>query len=158
MKYLKIVDDNRVDKGIRFANYIIDLICYYVLFFGIFIILGIIDPEIYDWLDTLNGLEDRLITLVGYVVFMILIESMTQGRSIGKMITGTQVIMIDGSKPNFGNFIGRNLIRGIILIDQLSFFGETGLHDSWSNTRVIHKKRYENQLNINREINDIGES
>lgn len=155
-KYLKIVDDNKAGKGLRFANYLIDLIAYYILFFILIVIISFINPGFLDWLENIDPILDRLLSLSGYIVFITLSEILTKGRSIGKYITKTQVVKIDGTAPDLGTFLGRNLIRSLAVIDQLSFFGETGWHDSWSETRVVEKSKYEQALKSRDEISSIG--
>jgi uncharacterized RDD family membrane protein YckC len=155
-KYLRIVDNHRATKGQRFANYIIDLISFYIIYFMFTGILLIISPAFNHWVSNSSELSQRFVGILSYISYCFLIESITGGRSIGKLITGTKVIMIDGSKPKVGNFFVRNIIRGIILVDQLSFFGENGLHDSWSETRVINIKDYESERQAKDDINLIG--
>ncbi|ALR31243.1 MULTISPECIES: RDD family protein [Chryseobacterium] len=155
-KYLRIVDNHRATKGQRFGNYIIDLISFYIVYFMFGGILLIISPAFNHWISNSSELSQRLMGILSYISYCFLMESITGGRSIGKLITGTKVIMIDGSKPKIGNFFVRNIIRGIILVDQLSFFGENGLHDSWSETRVINIKNYESEKQVKSEIEGIG--
>ncbi|HCA07883.1 RDD family protein [Chryseobacterium sp.] len=155
-KYLQIIDRNRASKGARFANYMIDLIAFYIVFFVIMLIITLINPAYGRWFANTHDLLQRLIGIISYTLFSFLIEAATGGRSLGKLITGTKVIMTDGEKPSVGDYFLRNIIRGIVLIDQLSFFGENGLHDSWSNTRVINIKNYDAERQLKSDINSIG--
>lgn len=155
-KHLRIVEDHRAEKGTRLANYFIDLVIFYIFYFILLTVLYIISPAFNSWISNINPITDRLMSVMFYVFYIFLMESLMKGRSIGKLITGTKVIMIDGTTPSLGDYFIRNIIRGIVLIDQLSFLGETGFHDSWSNTRVIKIKDYENQLKVKNEINSIG--
>ncbi|SFN15662.1 Uncharacterized membrane protein YckC, RDD family [Chryseobacterium oleae] len=155
-KYLQIIDRNRASKGARFANYMIDLIAFYIVFFVIMLVITLINPAYGHWFANTHDLLQRLIGVVSYALFSFFIEAVTGGRSLGKLITGTKVIMTDGEKPSVGDYFLRNIIRGIILIDQLSFFGENGLHDSWSHTRVINIKNYDAERQLKSDINSIG--
>ena len=155
-KHLRIIEDNRASQGIRFANYIVDLVTFYIIYFMITGLLLLISPAFNGWLSNASDMTQRLTGILSYITFSFLIESATGGRSIGKLITGTKVIMIDGTKPTVGNFFLRNIIRGIILVDQLSFFGENGFHDSWSETRVINIKNYESERQAKDDINSLG--
>ncbi|HEY6914196.1 MAG TPA: RDD family protein, partial [Paludibacter sp.] len=60
------------------------------------------------------------------------------GRSLGKIITKTKVITVDGDKPDFKTFLIRALCR-FIPLESFSFLGSTdsGWHDSISRTRVV---------------------
>lgn len=155
-KHLVIIERHRASKGSRFANYLIDLVAFYIAFFIILTILMIISPAFREWIANSNDLLQRLMGIISYILFSFFIEAVTGGRSLGKLITGTKVIMIDGQKPSVGNYFLRNIIRGIILIDQLSFLGENGIHDSWSNTRVISIKNYDAERQLKSDINTIG--
>ncbi|MGG5210987.1 RDD family protein [Chryseobacterium sp. MIQD13] len=155
-KYLQIVDRHRASKGARFANYLIDLVAFYIAFFVILMILMVISPAYREWITNTSDIVQRLIGIISYILFTFFIEAVTGGRSLGKLITGTRVIMTDGQKPSVGDYFLRNIIRGIILVDQLSFLGENGFHDNWSNTRVINIKDYEAERQLKSDINSIG--
>lgn len=123
-KYLQIVDRHRASKGARFANYLIDLVAFYIVFFVVLMIIMLISPAYREWIANSNDLTQRLLGIISYILFSFLVEAFTGGRSLGKLITGTRVIMTDGQKPSVGNYFLRNIIRGIILVDQLSFLGK----------------------------------
>ncbi|MBK1897920.1 RDD family protein [Chryseobacterium paridis] len=164
-KYLQIVDRHRASQGLRLANYIIDFIVSYIF---VLILLGLSGityafitgstvEEIGYRMENMNPMLDRLITLSAYLFVMFLTETISKGRSLGKLITGTKVIMIDGTSPSVGNFLLRNIIRGIPFVDPLSFLADkSGLHDKWSQTCVIVKKDYEAELQLKSDINTLG--
>ena len=61
------------------------------------------------------------------------------GRTLGKLVTGTQVVGADGSRATWGQIIGRTFAR-FIPFEPFSFFGRpppAGWHDSLSGTRVV---------------------
>lgn len=162
-KYLVIVDRNRAEKLTRFANFIIDRVVISVFFLA----LGFIASLLYrlaniDFLinivykmSEMNRFLDILITSLIYFMYTFLIEYFTKGRSIGKYITGTKVICIDGTEPTFNDYLIRNISR-IVPFDTLSFFGENGWHDKWSETRVINMKNYQAEIQAKSEIEDLG--
>lgn len=155
-KYLQIIDRHRASKGARFANYLIDLVAFYIVFFVVITILMLISPAYREWMASASNIIQRLIGVISYILFSFAMETATGGRSLGKLITGTRVIMTDGQKPSAVNYFLRNIIRGIILVDQLSFLSENGFHDSWSNTRVINIKNYDAERQLKSDINNIG--
>lgn len=57
-------------------------------------------------------------------------------RTPGKLVLGTMVVSQQGDRPAFDQVIGRTLCR-FIPFDALSFFGETGWHDSIPKTQVV---------------------
>lgn len=149
-KYLRIVDDSRATKLIRLANYIIDYLVVYFIFFMLGIIgslLTYVDIYfIYNWLaDESSGskIMDSLISMIVYFLYIFTIEVITKGRSLGKYITGTKVVMTDAKVPTVKDFLIRNLSR-LIPFDVLSFLGNNGWHDTLSNTRVVNIKAFEN--------------
>lgn len=80
-----------------------------------------------------------------YSIYCFLIEYVTKGRSIGKFITGTKVVMLDGSIPTAAVLFRRNLYR-LIPFDVFSFLFSKGIHDSISKTRVVMKKDFDREM------------
>ena len=157
------VGEQKANKGLRFLNFIIDyvsIILFTMLFFGfIAIVIVIINPEsdiIYQ-LENINPLIDRVITVFFYVLLIFLSEFLTKGRSLGKFITGTKVVMIDGSTPTTKDYFMRSICR-IIPFDVLTFLGENGWHDKISNTTIVNKKAFEADLSQADNIESIGKT
>ena len=157
------VGEHKANKGLRFLNFIIDyvsIILLTMLFFGfIAIVIVIINPEsdiIYQ-LENINPLIDRVITVFFYVLLIFLSEFLTKGRSLGKFITGTKVVMIDGSTPTTKDYFMRSICR-IIPFDVLTFLGENGWHDKISNTTIVNKKAFEADLSQADNIESIGKT
>lgn len=162
-KYLVVVDRNRSTKWTRFANFIIDRFVITIIFF----VFGAIAALTYNLtssdfllkivykMSEINRFVDILITSLVYFLYTFLIEYFTKGRSIGKYITGTKVICIDGTEPTFNDYLIRNISR-IVPFDTLSFFGENGWHDNWSETRVINIKNYQAEIQAKSEIEALG--
>ncbi|PKF74449.1 RDD family protein [Chryseobacterium sp. PMSZPI] len=162
-KYLVVVDQNRSQKWARFANLVIDRIVVLCIFiaFGFFssLIFAVTGVDFFltvvRKLSEVNRFMDILITSTVYFTYLLLIEYFTKGRSIGKYITGTKVICIDGTESTFRDYFIRNISR-FVPFDFLSFLGENGWHDSWSETRVINIKNYNTEIQAKREIDSLG--
>ena len=60
------------------------------------------------------------------------------GRTVGKLVTGTKVVSLDGERPSFLRIVLRTIVR-FVPFEPLSFVfgGMTGWHDDWSRTRVV---------------------
>lgn len=131
--------------GQRFANYIIDTIVLYILAFALGVVVYFIDPEIIDSLN--DGITERIVGLIFYGVIMSFTEAMLNGKSIGKYITKTKAVNLDGSDLSFEKAFTRNLIR-IIPFDPLSAFGSpcSPWHDRWSQTIVVEEKKVAIQM------------
>jgi uncharacterized RDD family membrane protein YckC len=129
----------RATSGLRLANYIIDMIVFYMIMFGLGIALGILAPSL---LDIFDGLTGRLTSLLLYGIVMAFIEGISHGKSIGKLITGTKAINLDGTEMNFGQAFTRNIIRAIPF-NAFSAFGTpcNPWHDRLSNTMVVEEKK-----------------
>lgn len=75
MEYYNEVEYNLASKGVRFINYIIDLIIYYVFivtFFSFIWILGIAE-NFFSYMEE-NSLLDRLITLYFFTSYLCLLK------------------------------------------------------------------------------------
>ena len=134
----------RASSGLRFANYLIDSIVVYFLMFALGFVLAIIDPSIIDILD--ESITSRIVGMIFYGVIMSFTEAMLNGKSVGKLITKTKAVNLDGSDISFEKAFTRNLIR-IIPFDALSALGNpsTPWHDKWSDTMVVEEKKVELQ-------------
>lgn len=128
----------------------------------IFFVFGIGYAIVYgEAFDTENADKNLTFTLITLLVYLTLSSSyfffmeFYLGKTIGKYITGTEVISIDGNKPTAQQIVVRTLSR-IVPFDSLSFLGNNGWHDSWSDTRVINGKNYVAEKQSKEEINNIG--
>jgi uncharacterized RDD family membrane protein YckC len=120
-------------QGQRFANLLIDEVMVVV---GASILLV---PA-----TIANGgaapLGGRLIGIATLLAYYILCEAIF-GRTLGKLITGTRVVTLDGGKPGFAKILGRSVAR-LVPFEPFSFLaGPNGWHDRWSGTRVVRVRR-----------------
>jgi uncharacterized RDD family membrane protein YckC len=120
--------------GTRFLNLIIDSVCRALIgFVGItvFAAAGI----------QLDPLGSALFSLLSILAYYVLLEGFF-GMTVGKAITGTRVVALDGGKPGFLAVIGRTMAR-FVPFEPFSFLGSSpvGWHDRWSGTRVISVRR-----------------
>jgi len=129
----------RASSGKRLANYVIDLTVFYIILFSVYICIGILFSGI---LDGINDLVDRLIAMVCYGFIMCLIEAVSRGKSIGKLITGTKAVNLDGSEINFAKAFTRNMIR-VIPFNAISGLSSpcNPWHDRLSDTMVVDEKK-----------------
>ena len=129
------VSSNTASGGIRFANYLIDTIVFYILSFVLGIILAL-----FGGTEALDSLESPLAS-IGSIFLMIIYYIVFEnafGKTIGKMITKTKVVTESGEKPSFSQILGRTFSR-LVPFEAFSFLGNdaVGWHDKWSKTRVI---------------------
>ena len=127
------INQEPVSTGIRFANYIIDIVIFYVLVVLIALLLASLEPEGQDKAFV------YLITYLIYVGYYTAMEGATQGRTIGKLITGSKVIKEEGSPITWKDALMRSLAR-IVPFEPFSALGGYPWHDKWTKTKVIKSK------------------
>jgi uncharacterized RDD family membrane protein YckC len=125
----------------RFFNFFIDMIIYEVIMlFAVFPLMrAIVDPHVFDnfWVSFLFA---SIVQFAYYLMF----EAWFQ-RTPGKFITGTKVVMADGSKPDLATLAKRTLTR-IVPFNAISVYTgsepdkkDTWWHDRWTATRVVQQ-------------------
>lgn len=77
-------------------------------------------------------------TTLPFFLYYFLLEAFNKGRTIGKMITGTQAVEKDGMAVNMQSAMLRSIIR-FIPFEALSGLGKDCWHDKWTNTVVVQK-------------------
>lgn len=134
----EILDENIVykpqiklaDKGARYVNFLLDAVVFLVLF----IVYNSVFSELrlfYNWSTTLI-IHSSVLYLFYYTILEFLFN-----KTLGKFLTQTKVIRVDGKNHKFLNILGRNMAR-FIPIDFISFFfSKQGIHDRISTTIVI---------------------
>lgn len=161
-KKITITDEMLATKGQRFTNFLIDLVIHNIINL-IPLIIGLVlyyffgNADVSVWLDEINQVVDFLITYLIIVVYFLIMESLT-GRSIGKYITNTKVLMEDGSEADPYAIFIRSLSR-LIPFEALSFLGAVpkGWHDTISKTVVVDINKYNQENEMANSINEIGQ-
>jgi uncharacterized RDD family membrane protein YckC len=132
-------------SGRRLANYLIDLIVFYIawkVFFryiGLKIAMSMIGE---DESKASIYLKVLLIAVVFEVTLMSAIEFVGGGRSLGKILTRTRAVNDDGTPITFKTAVLRRLTR-MVPFEAFSALGAQAepWHDRWTNTRVIISER-----------------
>ena len=112
----------------RFANSLIDVFVIYILYFVLFLIFF---RSNIDYTTMKYSFYPVWIIYYTFMEFAI-------GKTIGKMVTGTKVVTLNGEKPGFGTAFARTLCR-FIPFEGFSFLGSPckGWHDTIAKSRVI---------------------
>lgn len=158
---VEITYDMLADKSKRFVNHLIDSIIGYILAFAI----GEAGNRLYDNFGydglaignvEVNPMKFNLLHAVIVVILYGLFETLTS-RTPGKYITGTKVVMRDGTRPDTTTIFLRTLLR-LVPFEALSFLGRYGIgwHDSLSKTLVVDIYKYNAALSRKNELNNIG--
>ncbi|MCX6313557.1 MAG: RDD family protein [Sphingobacteriales bacterium] len=135
----------RATGGQRLANYLIDIASFYALFIILGIIIALVSPSTIENLDTDTGgfqLIDRLISLLLYAVYLGFAETVLKGKTLGKLITGTRAVNLDGSKITASTAFSRGFSRAV----PFCVFSALGSpcnpwQDKWTDTMVIDEKK-----------------
>ncbi len=130
------VNSNTVGVGTRFLNFIIDLFVWFIL---VTIISLIINP----FIQTTDQLALQIVTYIlffgTYVAYYSIMEIKFQ-KTVGKFLTKTKVVKMNGEKAENIDIIARSFYR-LIPFDRLSFlFVKNGIHDFLSKTNVVMDK------------------
>ena len=143
--------EGKVGGWVRFANFIIDRIASYVIAMLLGAFIAIVNMEL---LESISDFADTLLTLLIYVLYYIVLEYHFQ-ITLGKLITGTVVVDLEGNKPTLKAIVGRSFSR-IVPFEAFSFLGTeaSGWHDTWSKTRVVKKSSLKNNFSIDSDILD----
>jgi len=139
----------RATTGKRLLNYIVDVIVFYVLAVAVGLLLFVISPALAEEFEQSSnatgfGLLDRLISLVFYAIYMSIMEALFEGKSLGKLITGTRAVNLDGSPISTSTAFTRGFARAVPFC-VFSAFGSpcNPWQDKWTNTMVIDEKQSE---------------
>ncbi len=131
---------------LRVANFVLDYIIRVIIVVFLIILIDLLFFNeglfsIGDWIDNMDRGEELLVGFVTMFIYYLATEAIF-ARSFGKYVTGTVVVMKDGSKPGFQTILIRTVNR-LIPFEFLTFFknGARGWHDSNSQTYVVNKKR-----------------
>jgi len=121
----------------RFVNALIDSVVMYIIaiiFTAILIISG------RKTMNNIGQMELFAIMLFVQLIYFPFFETVF-GKTIGKMITRTEVLTAEGEKPDFNTIFKRTLCR-FIPFESFTFFDKypVGLHDSISKTIVVNSK------------------
>jgi uncharacterized RDD family membrane protein YckC len=125
---------------------------------GVGVIIALVSPstimEMSDDTSPFGSITDRIISLVLYGVYMGIVESIFKGKSLGKLITGTRAVNMDGSPISAGTAFSRGFSRAVPFC-AFSAFGSPSnpWQDKWTDTLVIDEK----QSTIVKESDRLGQ-
>jgi len=139
-------------NGKRFANYLLDIVGYYILMIIVGLVLGLIyvalgnesylEGDINPSVTT--SLLESLFGIVVMLAYYIGCEYLFKGKTLGKLITKTRAVTEDNKRMSLKTTFIRSLCR-LVPFEAFSFFRDKpgGWHDDWSNTIVIDDKGWQ---------------
>jgi uncharacterized RDD family membrane protein YckC len=133
--------------GKRLLNFIIDTVAFYIIAFIIAILLALTLQDKYlEYVDHVGEKGIFVFSLLLDIAYFTIAEGFCNGRTLGKLCTGTRVVNQDGSGIDLKKAFLRTLSR-LIPFEVISiFFSTRPWHDAWTNTWVIDVKRSANPL------------
>lgn len=124
----------QASKTLRFVNLLIDTTVFYVIALAIGVCFGLMAP---DFVNSQNfTLVSYAISISLFLLYFSVMETYANGRTLGKMATGTRAVREDGQSLQFSDAFKRALSR-IVPFEAFSGFADRPWHDSWTNTTVI---------------------
>jgi uncharacterized RDD family membrane protein YckC len=129
--------------GQRFVNGFIDAIAVWLLFFLINLLLSSLLPDLYAAAPPYPQpasyvIPLRLIQLLAAALLYTVLEGISGGRSVGKLITNTQAVRENGARIGWKDALLRSLCR-LVPFEAFSAFGGHPWHDRWTRTMVIQR-------------------
>ena len=120
------------------------MVLFYVLLIVLGIVLALLSPSLVSLFRNEHsnyGLLDRIITILLYAVYMSVVEAIFGGKSLGKLITRTKAVNLDGSKISTGTAFERGFSRAVPFC-VFSAFGSPcdPWQDRWTKTMVVNEK------------------
>jgi uncharacterized RDD family membrane protein YckC len=128
-----------VTRGRRFTNYVIDYtLCNILILFVVYPMVRMLFGDAATGNFWSNLLLSSIVVFLYYFIF----EAIFQ-KTPGKFITGTKVVLEDGSTPDINTIAKRSFIR-VVPFEVISVYTgsepdkkDTWWHDRWASTRVI---------------------
>ncbi|HMI05949.1 MAG TPA: RDD family protein [Flavobacterium sp.] len=146
----KVTEDLLASNGQRLLHNIIDYVIIYTIILSIPALAAffVIPPSQQGKIFPQTPLPDQLRQIVIFMTGLLLYANVMEiffSRTIAKFITGTIVVLEDGSRPDANAILIRSLCR-LIPFDNFSFLfrPRRGWHDSLSNTYVVNNAALEN--------------
>lgn len=134
----------------RFLNFLIDnIFCRLALTFAVGYLMGLIlseiNPELlYEIAYNDNSAAQYLfaygITIFTWLFYYTICEKAFRGYTLGKLITGTRAVRVDGSELSFKDALLRSLSR-MVPFEAFSALNGNPWHDRWTKTAVVKVRR-----------------
>lgn len=141
-----LLDDDkaltRAGHGKRLANYLLDIIAFYIFIFCIALVATIRVPNFLDRYNSntnASSITERLFWLFIYALFLALQEAYFNGKTFGKLLTKTRVVYLNGNSINFLTAFLRGVIRAIPYAPFTALKNPCHpIHDNWTKTIVVN--------------------
>lgn len=127
---------------LRFVNYIIDLLSFYAIIIALIFLIALsaYGTRVFHVLENMSDMSDFVLLHVLYGFYMLIIEGIFKGKTLGKLITGTRVVHQRNSSFSWRDALLRGFMR-MIPLEYVTGCVGSPFHDQWTETRVIKERR-----------------
>lgn len=128
--------------GERFVNFLIDTILIRILLFALYYFLKfnivITESRVTETGSFVSyNVDSVLIDMGCFALIYLLIEGLTKGYTLGKVVTGTRAVQFGTFAPiNWKDAFIRSISR-VVPFEPFTGFSGNPWHDQWSKTTVI---------------------
>lgn len=161
-KEFKVTDDMLASSGSRFANSLIDIFIFYILIAFLaavfYLVLEfMVTDAIFDWINAIPSGFSTLLTYSVYFLYFMILETLV-GKTIGKLITKTSVVLENGEKPTKSAVAIRTISR-FVPFDAFTYLGtpSRGWHDRWSKTYVVKDEVLRDHKRLHQQYHELGQ-
>lgn len=128
----------------RLVNFVIDVVAFYALMAVLGIIAGMVAVAVNpESRPSYYGGSIQLLFLFAYFLIITLYYTLlegSKGKTLGKLITKTKSIQVDGTPLGYKKAFLRTLCRFIPFEFISVFFGGLMWHDQWTYTMTVKDK------------------
>lgn len=127
---------------LRFVNYIIDLLSFYAIIITLIILITLTayGPRVFQVLERMSDISDFVLLHVLYGFYMLIVEGVFKGKTLGKLITRTRVIHERNAAFSWRDALRRGVMR-MIPLEYVTGCVGSPFHDQWTETRVIKERK-----------------
>ncbi|AXY76905.1 hypothetical protein D3H65_24240 [Paraflavitalea soli] len=127
---------------LRFVNYIIDLLSFYAIIIALIFLIALsaYGTKVFQALERMSDISDFVLVHVLYGFYMLIVEGLFKGKTLGKLITRTRVIHERNFSFSWGDALRRGVMR-MIPLEYVTGCVGTPFHDQWTETRVIKERK-----------------
>ncbi|MDF2186857.1 RDD family protein [Paraflavitalea sp. CAU 1676] len=127
---------------LRFLNYVIDLLSFYaIVISGVFLVaLTAYGGKVFQVIASMSDFSDFVLLHVFYGLYMLVVEGVFKGKTLGKLITGTRVVHQYTDSFSWRDAFRRGIMR-MIPLEYFTACAGSPFHDQWTDTRVVMEKK-----------------
>lgn len=127
---------------LRFINYVVDLLSFYALLVVTILLIALTayGPQIFAAIDRMSDLLDFVLLHVLYGLYLLIVEGVCKGKTLGKLLTGTRVVSERTQAFGWRDALGRGAMR-MIPLEYFTACTGAPFHDQWTATRVVKEPR-----------------